>query len=161
MKVFGIVFVFFSLLSFTQKNRFPVKALYAYKQEIKKGVNDGKKRPAVYKYRIFLEKWSGQNFTVNRLWIDGKERLFETSVIATPVLHDKAIKLMNRPQNDTLVQATANEVLEIQATHLKENGIPVLQKMKGYEILIEYTSGDKTFFLGNKAIKLLSPQIRK
>lgn len=137
-----------------------MKALYAYKQELKSGVNDGnmKKRPVRFKYRIFLEKKNHEDVVARRMWINGKERLFDFAVINTPVQIEKPFMLKSKTF-DTLVHVTANEVVELSVKQEKENGIAMPVKLKNYELLIEYSSQGKKFYVGNLKMKTIAPRM--
>jgi hypothetical protein len=160
MKQFLLLTFTFLLFSFVQPTNDPLKALYAYKQELKSGVNDGnmKKRPVRFKYRIFLEKKNNEDVVASRIWINGKERFFDFAVINTPVLIEKPFMLKNKTF-DTLVPVTVNEVLEMNVKQEKEKGISMPGKLKNYELLIEYSLQGKKFYVGNLKMKTITPRM--
>lgn len=160
MKQFLLLTFTFLLFSFVQPTNDPLKALYAYKQELKSGVNDGKmkKRPVRFRYRIFLEKKNKEDVVARRIWINGKERFFDFSITPSPVLVEKSFALKNKTF-DTLVPVTANEVLELNVKQEKENGIAMPLKMKNYELLIEYSWQGKKFYVGDLTMKTIAPRV--
>lgn len=148
----------------TMQHRYPVRALYAYAQEIKEGANDMRKqRQRRLQYYIFTELWPREKIAISHVWLRGVPVKFEVSSATSPFTLQPSIALMpGKTQADTLVKSNGGELLEIRLQEpLKNPSLHLPPRLQGYALLMAYRSGGKLYYLGAKEFQKLEAAVNQ
>lgn len=136
----------------------PMVKLYAYQHELVQAteqviakVGDSSFKNAsvpTSEYRVYMEMVSAWPMVVKRVWLLGKEFNAYASLIRTPVLWDKTVRVIGEPAADTLVPFTKNPVVEIRMNGPVRRKKPVVvPEAASNELVIEF------FFRGKRYLK--------
>jgi hypothetical protein len=139
--------------------RYPLKGVHTYKQRIAGGRNEATDKPRQSKtvYHIYLEQQPGYSVTLSTLWINGQQYQFDTAVAVTPVTIESSLKIPGKNSSIPLVAETPNRVLKVQPLRPSEQNVKQPSHLKGYEVLMKYTSNGKIYYAGRKECKSLQP----
>ena len=167
---------FICLFSISVNGSAQVKKVYAYKQASIPGIipasdendikekNGGKKteRKQNYNYWFYLSIPKTEKVSVTGLWIDGKQYDLKSETITN--LPVKKIVFTGLEKNDTTIMmpATSNKVLLVYPSAEKPGDSKyALNFARTNELVIRYTSKDKTHYTTVKKIKELAPDVRQ
>lgn len=142
--------------------RYPLKAIHAYKQRVLEGKNDALKKQRKTKtlFHIYIEQQPLQLITITSLWINGQQYSFDTASVVTPVTFEETLSFPSKKTTTELVAASNNKVFRLQQLKPLTDGRAQPSHLKQYEVVIKYVSGNKTYYAGSK-LKELQPKVMK
>jgi hypothetical protein len=142
--------------------RYPVKAIHAFKQRVVEGKNDAYKKQRSQRtlYHIYVEQQPNQPIIITSLWINGQQYSFDTASVVTPVMIEETLRLPSKKETTQLVAATSNKVVRLVQLKPLSAGRKQPSRYKQYEVLIAYTAGNKTYYAGSK-FKELQPKLMR
>ena len=149
--------------SFLHPGKYPVVKLYAYEQKVSGGANfssDTKGRAVMRQY-VYLLVRNDRTIEIEKVWINGSETAVTTDIVQSPVTIEKSIKFGNEAAFETLVPATEHRVMQLLIADQPGSEKTIPSRYRQYPLLIAYKEGGKSYYLGSKSWKTLSPKVNQ
>ncbi|MBS4063519.1 MAG: hypothetical protein KGZ74_03120 [Chitinophagaceae bacterium] len=163
MRLRFTILVFLGMLGVAvAAQRYPLKAIHAFKQRVVEGKNDAYKKQRSQRtlYHIYLEQQPNTFITITSVWINGQQYSFDTASVVTPVMIEETLRLPSKKETTKLVAATSNKVVRLVQLKPMSTGRKQPSRFQYYELLIAYTVGNKTYYAGSK-FKELQPKLMR
>lgn len=158
MKYISCILLVLIFSSFKFQINYPVAKLYAYQQMENSGANLSVNDKAVTKSseHIYLLVKQNRNIQVESVWINGKSVNFKTEIIKSPVKVKTGISFSGKA-SEILVPETIHTVLQVFVDNKSTEDItPIPKRYEAYPLLIKYSEGNTTFYLGTKNWKTVA-----
>ena len=163
IKYFASIILLLLCSSFLHTGKYPVVKLYAYEQKVSGGANfssDTKGRAVMRQY-VYLLVRNERTIEIEKVWINGSKTAVTTDIVQSPVTIEKSIKFGAEAAFETLVPATGHRIMQLSIADQPGSEKTIPSRYRQYPLLIAYKEGGKSYYLGSKSWKTLSPQVNQ